>query len=754
MTPRGSVGRRLCGVALCAVMAAAVLWVPGAAGAASDADFESGAVDLGDITGFSGPRFPKYTLGGDASAVDRFRFRLTVPKKVGVGLHQLDVDADLLLGGGRLGASENAGTASEGIELTLAAGTYVITVRAVEAGANTYALRYGVTDPETETDPVPETETVGGGPVREGVVDLGDVAGLSGPRFPRFELDGVDGSVGWFRFSLSSPRRVDVGLRQLDADADLFLSDGGGGVLGSSDNAGTANEKVELTLLEGEYFVEVRAQEAGANSYVLRYGVSAADPGDVEGLRQALTRPLGITFTGDSPDDGSDDDGSPRVVVDQEPLLFAAQSGGIDGARALVRNEHAGGDLDGSGALWFAVDVVDSYRYEFEVSLSDSATVSEFTLRLAAETLIARSAGTGSQRAIEWTSNVAGTVYLRLRGDAARYSVVAWGRGPALGWDQTPASWQGSDTPPDATTDALVLVGGIFNDGTVADPNDEGRYRDSIDFGGDTDFVKVWLDTGVRYQIDMLGQNNPWENTGFTLERPELRGLYDHNANYISRTQPQPWDPFYQDGPVSRIVHTPAQAGWHYIAASTANGPHTGTYAIQVLNLDTGFNSTTTPPGPTSISEPSDQDFADDIDSINSGEPFGRLTLRNPATGNASTDSDFDYYEVVLPEIRNYRITVRGDADTNPGSTLKNPGFSVYVLLPGGSVSISRIGDHDDSPDGVAADEVPASEAQQLLEGKARIFINIQTAYDFFDTFLPFLTGDAGTYTVYLEAID
>ena len=50
--------------------------------------------------------------------------------------------------------------------------------------------------------------------------------------------------------------------------------------------SGTANEELPRTLLAGTYFVRIEAQEAGASTYVFRYGVTAADPEAVRELER------------------------------------------------------------------------------------------------------------------------------------------------------------------------------------------------------------------------------------------------------------------------------------------------------------------------------------------------------------------------------------------------------------------------------------------------------------------------------------
>ena len=65
------------------------------------------------------------------------------------------------------------------------------------------------------------------------------------------------------------------------------MEDSEGNVLHESRSGGTANEWLVATLLAGTYYVRVEAQEAGANEFKLRYGVSAPNPATVAELEEA-----------------------------------------------------------------------------------------------------------------------------------------------------------------------------------------------------------------------------------------------------------------------------------------------------------------------------------------------------------------------------------------------------------------------------------------------------------------------------------
>ena len=153
-----------------------------------------------------------------------------------------------------------------------ASGTYYIAAGAYGSNRGTYELE--VTDKSAADD------------TRAGATDLGDITELVGPRFPLGTVDADGDGVDYYRFTLTEAKKVGLGLRRQDANADLFLEDADGTVLYSSTNSGTANEAIEETLLAGTYYVRVQSQEAGENAHVVRYGVSAPDAVDLAALQQ------------------------------------------------------------------------------------------------------------------------------------------------------------------------------------------------------------------------------------------------------------------------------------------------------------------------------------------------------------------------------------------------------------------------------------------------------------------------------------
>ncbi len=183
------------------------------------------------------------------------------------GIH--DADGNLIPG-----TTNDDGGAGYNSRVTFTAsesGSYYIAAGAYASGQGTYEVE--VTDTAADD-------------ARDGAKDLGDITDLAGPRFPDASLDGDGDRIDYFRFTLTEAKKVGLGLRQQDADADLFLEDAEGNVLASSTVDGTANEAITETLLAGTYYVRVEAQEEGDNDFKLRYGVSAPDPDEVVRLEQ------------------------------------------------------------------------------------------------------------------------------------------------------------------------------------------------------------------------------------------------------------------------------------------------------------------------------------------------------------------------------------------------------------------------------------------------------------------------------------
>ncbi|WP_419927282.1 cadherin-like beta sandwich domain-containing protein [Candidatus Poriferisocius sp.] len=101
--------------------------------------------------------------------------------------------------------------------------------------------------------------------------DFGDISDVSKTVVDSV-IDDADGSVERYRFELSSPQSVEVVLRLLNANADVFLEDADGEVLGSGVELGKSDERFSLTLAAGTYGVKV--ESAGPVRYRLKLKVT------------------------------------------------------------------------------------------------------------------------------------------------------------------------------------------------------------------------------------------------------------------------------------------------------------------------------------------------------------------------------------------------------------------------------------------------------------------------------------------------
>ena len=141
-----------------------------------------------------------------------------------------------------------------------AEGSYAYRIRARNsAGLSGLSNDFNANLPTAPPPVEPPEKTGDDDATREGAIGLGDITGLGEVRFPKHIIDGTDDQVDYFSFSLTEPKRVTLGLRQLDFNADLSLEDSQGETIQRSTKRGTANEAITQTLLEGTYFIRVDA---------------------------------------------------------------------------------------------------------------------------------------------------------------------------------------------------------------------------------------------------------------------------------------------------------------------------------------------------------------------------------------------------------------------------------------------------------------------------------------------------------------
>ena len=147
------------------------------------------------------------------------------------------------------------------------------------------------------SEPVEPAATESSDPdaTRAGAIDLGDITTLARARYPTYDINGLDDVVDYFRFTLTEPKQVQIGIRQLDADANLTLEHEDGTVIQHKSKPGEEHVAMYPTLLEGAYYVRVEAAEEGVNEYRMAHGVNEPNPDRVAELREKATPSNGAT---------------------------------------------------------------------------------------------------------------------------------------------------------------------------------------------------------------------------------------------------------------------------------------------------------------------------------------------------------------------------------------------------------------------------------------------------------------------------
>ena len=152
---------------------------------------------------------------------------------------------------------------------------------------------------------------------RANVQDLGDITEQDGPQVIHDGLEGAADAADYYRFTLSEPRMVRLGLHWQEGDAVLVLEleDSTRLRVGAPD--GDTDASVEETLLEGTHYARVEAQQPGENEYVFSYEVSAADPAEAARLREE----------GYTPDPEPGEDTEPLVGLPAETIQPRQEAG-------------------------------------------------------------------------------------------------------------------------------------------------------------------------------------------------------------------------------------------------------------------------------------------------------------------------------------------------------------------------------------------------------------------------------------------
>ena len=597
-------------------------------------------------------------------------------------------------------------------------GTYYISARGQGDGVGTYTLT--VTDTTPDAGPTREGATaveaitllVGDtDATRAGATDFGDITALQGPRFPHGTVDGSVDRVDYYRFTLTEAKRVGLGLRQQDVDADLHLEDANGNVLYSSTNSGTDNEAIGETLLAGTYYLRVESQKVGYNAHVVRYGVSAPDADAVAALQQQSGTAVNAapafaeasyTFALAENADGSSDRVSLGTVAATDPegttlaysLVGGNESGSfeVDAASGELFYKGSGEDFE-SGTTRFTltvrasdgsetddttvtVDVTDVddtpairvanadategddpemlFRVTLESASTGTVTVNYATAdgtATAGEDYTATSGTltftpgetekTVSVAIIDDTVEDSGETFTLVLSDPSGGRLADAEATGTIFNTEVPTSVSeadGADLPADTTTTGVIAVNGSAT-GTIARPIP--YYASEMGVGdGDHDWFRVTLEANHVYQIYLRGSGT----LSSLLVDSVLAGVFKSDGTYIEGT----WN---DDGGLvlsSALTFTPDADGTYYVAASGYRG-HSGTYEVSVTDV-------------TAVVD----DYSNDTSTT------GLLTVDGGSvTGTIGPWHDRDWFKVALVKGNTYQFDLKG-APSGSG-TLKDP---------------------------------------------------------------------------------
>ena len=576
------------------------------------------------------------------------------------------------------GARDNDGGVGRDARLTFTAtttATYYIEARGHSNQTGDYTVRV--------------TEWVDTDAERGGAAALGDITALAGLQFPAASLDGSSDSVDYWRFTLSEARRVGLGLRRQDANADLFLEDAEGNVLYSSTEEGTANEWISQTLLAGTYFVRVEAQEEGANEFKLRYGVSAANPDVVAALEQqqegtdeapAFAQPSYAFDLAENADGALFGIAVAPVVAtdpDNDRITYSIEAGDPDGLFMI----------DAETGLVVYLGTGEDYEsgtrsYELTVRASDGGLHSDVTVTVNVTDVAEAPSFAEASYAFSLAENAdGGTISLALgrvtatdpenstitysieSGDSDGLFAIDPGTG-TLSYEGTGEDYESGTTSYELTvrasdgglhSDVTVTVNvtdvadveeyvSLQQEASVSEPDGEdlpagasttGRVAvgdmatGNIETAGDRDWFAVTFEADRIYRIDLEGS----ETGAGTLFNPYLRGVHDANGVLIARTT----DDDDGAGRNSREYFTAEEAGTYYVAAG-AWGTGVGTYTLSVTDVADTFTD----------------DFA-----AGPGTS-GSVAVSGSATGEIEFEGDRDWFAVTLDADRTYRIDLEG----------------------------------------------------------------------------------------------
>ena len=233
------------------------------------------AINLGDLTGLQSARTRSGAVNREGSLEqasnpnDYYRFTLTAARTMRFELRDLSANANLYLenaSGGWIQGSLLPGTSVDSIVRTLAAGSYYIRIGVWDSGNIRYRLRYRV-------------QTTPDGQTRETAFSIGNLTNLMSSRTRSGTVNTQNNPSDYRRFTLTDTRTLRFELRDLSANADIYLESASGGWIQASTATGTSVDLIVRTLGAGTYYIRVGARDTGNVRYQLRYRVQTTPDG-------------------------------------------------------------------------------------------------------------------------------------------------------------------------------------------------------------------------------------------------------------------------------------------------------------------------------------------------------------------------------------------------------------------------------------------------------------------------------------------
>jgi hypothetical protein len=224
---------------------------------------QSTAFNLGDLSGAINCNTTDSISASNSN--DFYRFSLAKSSSFNIALSNLRADADVELldaSGSLVSRSTNGGAASELISRSLNSGTYFVRVYGYNNADTSYTLN--LSGSGLNSDP---------GSLISNALDFGSFT-TSGSRAWNESVSSSD-QVDMYRIDLLQSSQLNLGLRGMTADADLYLLNSQGNQLASSRQAGAMDEAISQVLSAGTYYIQVNSFSLTSTNYSISAATTA-----------------------------------------------------------------------------------------------------------------------------------------------------------------------------------------------------------------------------------------------------------------------------------------------------------------------------------------------------------------------------------------------------------------------------------------------------------------------------------------------